>query len=231
MVSSIEVGGTWTTMEDVMLWKWRNALAKRGTTIEVAKILAMRLCKHKCGSVPLGKAENLSTINNVGEVVKNYKRFRIIPTGPTIVLNETSLHDSTASDSPLDSLMSQDSPIQKELRPISRKAVKAKRWSNSSNDTAKFLEQIARNGNMRIELDMKKDEDEKAMNEEYAREREYIRKQDIEKKYRETMTMDTSHMSPETKQFWKLEQMDVMRKRFFRDDGPSNSDWLNDQNH
>ncbi|CAL8175270.1 unnamed protein product [Prunus armeniaca] len=101
----------------------------------------------------------------------------------------------------------------------------------SLHDSAKILEQIARNGGMRIELDMKKDADEKAMNEEYAREREYVRKQDIEKKDRETMAMDTSHMSPETKQFWKLERRDVMRRRLFRDHGPSNTNSLNDQNH
>ncbi|CAL2246337.1 unnamed protein product [Prunus armeniaca] len=50
-------------------------------------------------------------------------------------------------------------------------------------------------------------------------------KQHIEKTDRETMAMDTSHMSPETKQFWKLERRDVMRRRLFRDDGPSNTDW------
>ncbi|CAL2236291.1 unnamed protein product [Prunus armeniaca] len=97
--------------------------------------------------------------------------------------------------------MSHDSPIQKEPRPIGRKVAKAKSGSTSINDTAKILEQIARNGTMRIELDMEKDADKKAMNKEYAREIEYIRKQDIEKKDRETMAMDTSHMSPETKQF------------------------------
>ncbi|CAL2258459.1 unnamed protein product [Prunus armeniaca] len=165
------------------------------------------------------------------ETVKNCLRFRIIPTGPTVVLNKMSLHSSTTSDSPLDSPMSQDAPIQKEMRPIGRKAVKEKRGSTSSNDTAKFLQQIARNGTMRIELDMKKDADEKAMNEEYAREMEYICKHDIEKKHRETMTMDTSHMSPKTEQLKKLEQRDVMRTRLFYDDGPSNTDWLNDQNH
>ncbi|CAL8169179.1 unnamed protein product [Prunus armeniaca] len=61
------------------------------------------------------------------EVVKYCKRFIIIPTGPAVVLNETPLHDSTTSDSPLDSPMSQDSPIEKEPRPIGRKAAKAKK--------------------------------------------------------------------------------------------------------
>ncbi|CAL9000436.1 unnamed protein product [Prunus brigantina] len=72
--------------------------------------------------------------------------------------------------------MGQHSPIQKETRHVGQKAAKAKRGSTSSNDTAKILEQIARNSTMRIELDMKKDADEKAMNEEYVREMEYIRK-------------------------------------------------------
>ncbi|CAL8164498.1 unnamed protein product [Prunus armeniaca] len=141
------------------------------------------------------------------------------------------LYDSTTSDSPLNSLMNQDSPIQKEPRPIGKKVVKAKRGSNSTNDTAKILEQIALNGTMRIERDMKKDVDENSMYEEFAREREYARKQDMEKKDRKTIAMDTSHMSHETKSFWKLEQMDVMRRMLFHDDGPSNTDWLNDENH
>ncbi|BBH07225.1 zinc ion-binding protein [Prunus dulcis] len=40
------------------------------------------------------------------EVVKNCKRFRIIPTGPAVMLNETPLRDSMTSDSPIDSPMS-----------------------------------------------------------------------------------------------------------------------------
>ncbi|CAL9005475.1 unnamed protein product [Prunus brigantina] len=90
------------------------------------------------------------------EMVKNCKHFRIIPTGPPVMLNETPLpnkatitiltplHDSMTSDSPLDSLVSQDSPIEKEPRPISRKAAKAKKGSNSSTNTSKSLEKIAR---------------------------------------------------------------------------------------
>ena len=84
---------------------------------------------------------------------------------------------------------------------------------------------------MRIEMDMKQQEHDRAIDVENAKEREYVRKENIDKKDRETMAMDTSHMSPETKQFWKLERRDVMRRRLFRDDGPSNTDWLNDQNN
>ncbi|CAL8991592.1 unnamed protein product [Prunus brigantina] len=168
------------------------------------------------------------------EVVKHCKRFSIIP---TVVLNETPLHDSQASDSPMESPMSEDSPIQKEPRPIGRKAAKAKRGINSTSNTSKFLEEIAKQSALRIEIDKKVQEDDRAMAIEFAKEREYVRKEreyqrkeNEEKKDRETMAMDTSHMSPETKQYWKLERKAIMRRRLFRDDGPSNTDWLNDEN-
>ncbi|BBH07488.1 Nucleotide-diphospho-sugar transferases superfamily protein [Prunus dulcis] len=124
------------------------------------------------------------------EVVKTCKRFQIIPTGPTVVLNETPLHETPASDSPMDSPMSQDSPIENEPRPIGRKAAKAKRGELSKHQA------------MRIEMDLKQQEHDMAIQVEYAKEREYVRKereyvreQNIEKKDRETMAMDTSHMS------------------------------------
>ncbi|CAL2275620.1 unnamed protein product [Prunus armeniaca] len=89
------------------------------------------------------------------EVVKNCKRFQIIPTGPTVVLNETPLYETPTSNSPMDSPMSQDSPIEKEPRPIGRKAAKAKRGSNSTKNASKYLEEISNMQAMRIEMDMK----------------------------------------------------------------------------
>ncbi|XP_021825212.1 uncharacterized protein LOC110766231 isoform X2 [Prunus avium] len=147
----------------------------------------------------IGQGKKSFNHDKCWEVVKNCKRFR--PMCPTVVLNETPLHDSSASDSPLDSPMSQDSPIKKEPRPIGRKAAKAKvkRGINSSNNTSKFLEEIAKHNAMRIEIDMKTQADERSIQAEYAKEREYVRKENIDKQDRETMAMDTSHMSPETK--------------------------------
>ncbi|CAL2233156.1 unnamed protein product [Prunus armeniaca] len=147
------------------------------------------------------------------------------------ILNETSFHDSTTSDSVLNFPVGQDSPIDKEPKPIGRKAAKAKKGNNSSTNTSKNLEELARQSAIRIEIEKKHQENEMAIRAEYVQEREYSHKQHIKKTDWETMVMDTSHMSPETKQFWKLERMDVMRRRLFRDDGPSNTDWLNDQNH
>ncbi|CAL2258572.1 unnamed protein product [Prunus armeniaca] len=127
--------------------------------------------------------------------------MRIIPIGPVVMLNETSLHDSTTSNSPLDSPMSQDSPIEKEPRPIGRKAAKAKKEGNSSSNTSKILEEIARQSAIRVEMEKKRQENKMAIRAEYAQEREYFLKKEMDKMDRETMAMDTSHMSPETKQF------------------------------
>ncbi|KAI5316337.1 hypothetical protein L3X38_036044 [Prunus dulcis] len=105
----------------------------------------------------IGQGKNSFNNHQYWEVVKNCLRFKIIPTGPTVVLNETSLHDSSALDSSLDFSMNQDSPIQRKLRPIERKAAKTKGMSTSTSDYAKILEQTAINGTLRIKRDMKKD--------------------------------------------------------------------------
>ncbi|CAL8092052.1 unnamed protein product [Prunus armeniaca] len=101
------------------------------------------------------------------------KRQKSWQRGPTVGLNETPLHNSPASDLPLESPMNQDSLIRRESMLIGRKVAKAKRGSNSTNDSAKILEQIALKGIMRIERDMKRDADDKARDEAFAREREY----------------------------------------------------------
>ncbi|CAL8995410.1 unnamed protein product, partial [Prunus brigantina] len=153
MGSSSETGGAWSVMEDVSLceswlhishcpalssrWKilnielakWRDALAKATDNHRSGENLTS---EHKCFLVLLGKEKKSFNHTLYWEVVKNCKIFQIIPTGPMVVLNETPLYEAPASDSPMDSPMSQDSPIEKEPRPIGRKAAKAKRGSNST---------------------------------------------------------------------------------------------------
>ncbi|CAL2264937.1 unnamed protein product [Prunus armeniaca] len=227
------------------LAKWRDALAKAMDNHRSGEHLTSETIQAQMFFGATGQGKKSFNHTHCWEVVKNCKKFQIIPTGPTVVLNETPLYETPASDSPMDSPMSQDSPIEKEPRPIGRKAAKAKRGSNSTKSSSKFLEELSRMQAMRIEMDMKQQEHDRAIDvenakemeyvrqqREYARqEREYARQEKIENKDRETMAMDTTHMSPDTKQYWKLERRDVMRRRLFRDDGPSNTDWLNDQNN
>ncbi|CAL2265668.1 unnamed protein product [Prunus armeniaca] len=97
------------------------------------------------------------------EVVKDCSRFKIIPTGPAVVLNETPLHDS-----PLDSPMEMESPLPHPPRPIGRKTAKAKRGSTSNNECVQFLEQIAKNTALRIERDLKREEADMSRQEAFA---------------------------------------------------------------
>ncbi|CAL8138450.1 unnamed protein product [Prunus armeniaca] len=163
--------------------KWRKSCQQDYASINVVRCHWLRQ-KNFPKSPMLGGGKKLFEIQNY-----SYRSDRV-------VLNETSLHDSTTSDLPLDSPMNHDSPIQQESRPIGRKVPKTKRGSNSTNDTTKVLEQIALNGTMRIERDMKRDANEKVMYKEFTRERKYARKQDMENKDRETIAMDMSHISP-----------------------------------
>ncbi|KAL6288425.1 hypothetical protein ACE6H2_005935 [Prunus campanulata] len=127
--------------------------------------------------------------------------------------------------------MDQDSPLPRVPRHIGRKAAKAKKGSTSNNECAQFLEQIAKNSALRLEGDLKREEADKARLEAFAIERQQAQEQDIEDREMKIMAMDTTHMSPETKSYWKMKRRDVMRRKLFHDDGPSNTDWLNDQNH
>ncbi|CAL9001709.1 unnamed protein product [Prunus brigantina] len=166
------------------------------------------------------------------EVAKDYPKFRIIPTGPPVVMNETPLHDSPSTDSPLDSPMETESPfVPRPPRPIGRKAAKAKRWGTSTTECVQLLEQIAKNTSLRMERDLKRDEMDVAREEAFVIQQQKAQEKDMEDREMKIMAMDTSHMSLETKAYWKLRRRDVMRRKLFHDDGPSNTDWLNDENH
>ncbi|BBG98987.1 F-box and associated interaction domains-containing protein, partial [Prunus dulcis] len=96
------IGSTRTEMTLSSRWKilnkelakWRNVLAKAMDNHKAEKTLAMRLCKHKCGLVLLGKGKKSFNHTHCWEVMKTCNRFQIIPTGPTVVLNETPLHET-----------------------------------------------------------------------------------------------------------------------------------------
>ncbi|CAL2256169.1 unnamed protein product [Prunus armeniaca] len=143
---------SWWKIFNKELGKWRDALAKARDNHRSRQNLSREMIQAQMWFGAIGKGKKTFNHHECWEVVKNCKRFRIIPTSPPVMLNETPLHNSTTSDSPLDSPMSQDSPIKKEPRPIGRKAVKAKKWSNSSTNTSKNLEEIARQTAIRIEM-------------------------------------------------------------------------------
>ncbi|KAI5313018.1 hypothetical protein L3X38_042192 [Prunus dulcis] len=168
MASSVETGGSWSTQEDIVLWKLRNALTKARENIRSGQNLSDEIIQAQMWFGAMGQGKKSSVHFQCCEVVKDCSRFKIIPTGPPVVLNETPLHDSPSTDSPLDSPMETESPLPRPPRTIGRKAAKAKRGGTSNNECVQLLEQIAKNTSLRIERDLKRDEVGKAREETFA---------------------------------------------------------------
>ncbi|CAL2237790.1 unnamed protein product [Prunus armeniaca] len=145
------------------LAKWRDVLAKVRDNHRSGENLSSEIVQAQMWFGAIGQGKKTFNHHECWEVVKNCKRFIIIPMGPPVMLNETSLHDSMISDSLLDSPMSQDSPIEKEPRLIGRKGAKVKKGSNSSTNTSKNLEEIARQSAVKIEIEKKHQENEMAI--------------------------------------------------------------------
>ncbi|CAL8162334.1 unnamed protein product [Prunus armeniaca] len=139
------------------LGKWRDSLAKARDNIRSDQNLTDEILQAQMWFGTMRQSKKSFLSHQCWEVVKNCSRFKIIFNGPPVVLNETPLHDSLATDSPLDFPMDQDTPLPRVLRPIGRKAAKAKKGSTSSNECAQFLEQIVKNGALRIERDLKRE--------------------------------------------------------------------------
>ncbi|CAL8167483.1 unnamed protein product [Prunus armeniaca] len=118
---------SWWKLLNKELGKWRDALTKAMNNHASGENLSDEIVQAQMWYGAIGQGKKNFNHTQCWEVVKHCKRFNIIPTAPTVVLNETSLHDSQALDSLMESPMSEDSPIQKESRPIGRKAAKAKR--------------------------------------------------------------------------------------------------------
>ncbi|CAL2236769.1 unnamed protein product [Prunus armeniaca] len=253
MASSVEVGGSWSTNEDIALCQsWVNISHDPITGNEMSFItcgakfmenfVKDRVLfgpKWHCLMIQaqmwfgaMGQGKKSFVHFHCWEIVKDCLRFKIIPTGSPVVMNETPLHDSTSTDSLLDSPMETESPfVPRPPRPIGRKAAKAKRRGTSTNECVQLLEQIAKSTSLRMERDLKRDEMDVAREEAFVIQQQKAQEKDIEDREMKIMAMDTSHMSPETKAYWKLQRRDVIRRKLFHDDGPSNTDWLNDENH
>ncbi|CAL2226042.1 unnamed protein product [Prunus armeniaca] len=134
------------------------------------------------------------------EVVSDCSRFKIILTGPPVVMNKTPVHHSPSTDSPLDSPMEMESPfVPRPPRPIGRKTAKAKRRGTSTNECVQLLEQIAKNTSLRMERDLKRDEMDMAREEAFVIQQQNAQEKDIDDREMKIMAMDTSHMSPEKK--------------------------------
>ncbi|CAL2246486.1 unnamed protein product [Prunus armeniaca] len=87
------------------LGKWRDVLAKARDNIRSSKNLANEFMQAQMWFGAMGQGKKSFMNHQCWDVMKNCSRFKIISIGSMVVLNETPLHDSPATDLPLDSPM------------------------------------------------------------------------------------------------------------------------------
>ncbi|CAL8169000.1 unnamed protein product [Prunus armeniaca] len=112
-------GSIWTEMALSSGWKimnkelgkWKNALTKVRENIRSGQNLSDEIIQAQVWFGAMGQGKKSSVHFQCWEVVKDCSRFKISPTGPPVVLNETPLHNSPSIDSPLDSPMETESPL------------------------------------------------------------------------------------------------------------------------
>ena len=179
-----------------------------------------------------------------------------MPVGPEVFMNSTPLHstpdhvshvhEDDAEEVPETPLPEQASGSTRyPIRPQGKKASKRK-GSASKNDYAKYMEELARQGELTLAREMAKFEADKAREEAKVaaterlfqaneRERELLRQEREELKEerraqqdRDIMKEPVDAMSPNSKYFWNSEKADVVQRRHASRDGPSTTKWLGD---
>ena len=179
--------------------------------------------------------------------------------GPEVCMNSTPLHSTPLHSTPdhgshVDEEDGEDvpeTPIPEQasgstrypIRPLGKKASKRK-GSASKNDYGKYMQELARQGEMTLARELAKYEADKARDEALAaaaekqflanererellrQERELVREERMAQRDREIMKEPLQGKSPDSKFFWKSEKAEVVRRRLAREarargDGPS----------
>ena len=150
-----------------------------------------------------------------------------MPIGPEVFMNITPLHESDTKQvpeaTPEQGLGSTSYPI----RPQGKKASKIK-WSASKNDYAKYMEELARHGELTWAREMAKFEADKAREEAkaamakrlfqanergrelFSQEREELKEERRAQQDRDIMKEPVEAMSLNSKYFWNSKKADVV---------------------
>ena len=174
--------------------------------------------------------------------------------GPEVFMNSTPLHSTPDHGSHVheeDGEEVPETPLPEQasgstrypIRPQGKKASKRK-GSASKNDYAKYMEELARQGELTLAREMAKFEADKARDEAKAaaverafqanererellrQERDLVREERMAQRDRDIMNTPLEGKSPNSKYFWQSEKADVVRRRRAREarsrgDGPS----------
>ncbi|KAM1079174.1 uncharacterized protein LOC126631143 [Malus sylvestris] len=234
---------------------WRDALAQASGNLRSGENLTDQELQAQAWYGAKTKSKNKTfTRFECWNIVKDCPKFRVVHVGPEVFMNSTPLHSTPEHAShdhdEDDEEVPETPPVEQAsgstrypIRPQGKKASKRK-GNASKNDYAKYMEDLARQGELNLAREMAKFEADKAREDAKAaaferkfeadererellrQEREHRREERMAERDRDIMKEPLEGKSPDSKYFWKSEKADVLRRRRAREarargDGPS----------
>ncbi|KAM2726312.1 hypothetical protein EV2_038766 [Malus domestica] len=155
---------------------WRDALTQASGNIRSGENLADQELQAQAWYSAKTKTKNKSfTRWECWNIVKNCPKFKVVPVGPEVFMNSTPLHSTPDHGSHIhedDAEEVLETPFPEQatgstrypIRPQGKKASKRK-GNASKNDYAKYMEELARQGELTLAREMVKFEADKAREE------------------------------------------------------------------
>ncbi|KAM1293877.1 hypothetical protein ACFX2H_013875 [Malus domestica] len=244
---------------------WRDALTQASSNVRSGANYADEQLQAQAWYAAKIKSRNKSFNRwECWNIVKDYPKFKVVPVGPEVCMNNIPLHSTFVHNTPPHSTPDHGSHVDEEdgeevpetpipeqasgstrypIRPQGKKASKRK-GSASKNDYGKYMQELARQGELMLARELAKYEAEKARDEVKAttiqqafqaeqrerellrQERELLKEERIAQRDRDIMNKRLEGMSPNSKYFWQSEKADVVQRRRAREarsrqDGPS----------
>ncbi|XP_050121384.1 uncharacterized protein LOC126599064 [Malus sylvestris] len=223
---------------------WRDALTQASNNVRSGANYADEQLQAQAWYGAKIKSRNKSfTRWECWNIVKDCPKFKVVPVGPEVCMNSIPLHSTPPHSTPdhgphVDEEDGEEvpkTPIPEQasgstrypIRPLGKKASKRK-GSASKNDYGKYMQELARQGELTLARELAKYEADKARDEAKAaaieqafqaeqrerellrQERELLREERIAQRDRDIMNTRLEGMSPNSKYFWQSEKRDVL---------------------
>ncbi|KAM1474107.1 hypothetical protein ACFX13_030917 [Malus domestica] len=218
---------------------WRDALAQANSNLRSGENLVDQTLQAQAWYNAKTKNKSFNRWE-CWNIVKNCPKFKVVHVGPEVVINSTPLHSTPDHASHVhedDAEEVQEMPSAQSsgstcypIRPQGKKASKRK-GSASNNDYAKYMEELAHQGELTLAREMVKFEADNTRKEAkvaaterlfqanereielFRQEREEIKEERNAQQDRDIMKEHLEGKSSNSKYFWNSEKANVVRKR------------------
>ncbi|XP_050159030.1 uncharacterized protein LOC126632622 [Malus sylvestris] len=235
---------------------WRDALTQASSNVRSGANYADEQLQAQAWYAAKIKSRNKSFHRwECWNIVKDCPKFKVVHVGPEVCMNSTPLYNTFVHSTPPHSTPDHGSHVDEEdgeevpetpipeqasgstrypIRPLGKKASKRK-GSASKNDYGKYMQELARQGELTLARELAKYEAEKARDEAKVaaiqqafqaeqrerellrQEKELLREERIAQRDRDIMNTRLEGMSSNSKYFWQSEKADVVQMSWSAD--------------